>query len=70
MYALLTCKICMIAIKMICSISIASAELFILHLVRDVKLFVRDKNYSDNFKKNFETEAPFKIFDFIYTEYQ
>jgi hypothetical protein len=33
-------------------------------------LFVRDKNYSNNFKNNFEKEAPFKIFDFIYTEYQ
>jgi hypothetical protein len=33
-------------------------------------LFVRDKNNSNNLRNNFEIEASFKIFDFIYTECQ
>jgi hypothetical protein len=35
------------------------------NFIRDVKLFVRDKNYSNNFKNNFEIEVPFEFFDFI-----
>ncbi len=35
---------------------------------RDVKLFVRDRNYSNNCKNNFEMEALFKIFYLIYTK--